>query len=302
MRLLALVLGLRISCVVLVEGASTSEPSAAFLGPLEGLADQATSLTEQLLAPVVGAAEKVVDAVQKAKGTQFEVTPETSRPLQSITPSPTGTTILPSSTTTALPPQTTAMPLSTPQSSSTPMVARTSTPMVASTSPVAPPTTPTPTSSTAAESTTPGTPSTPPPTSTIASTTIVPNTTTVPNTTIVPSTTPAGPCLKNGTCIDATSGLNLTTSADTCTNATGYCAPTGVYSVCTAQCGGSCVPTNTSYALCATSSKPSKLARLHSHVEMLPPASVSAERTENRAETAAPPPTGGQLPEARPLH
>lgn len=60
----------------------------------------------------------------------------------------------------------------------------------------------------------------------------------------------AGPCAKNGTCIDANSGLNLTTSAETCSNATGYCAPTGVYSVCTAQCGGSCVPTNTNYTLC----------------------------------------------------
>ncbi|CAL8469090.1 g8631 [Coccomyxa elongata] len=223
MGLLALVLGLQISWVVLVEGTSTSKISASFVGPLQGLADKAASLTEHLLAPVVRAVDNVIDTVEKEKGT---------------------------STTTSLPPQTTATPLSTPQSSSTPLVAQTSKPMVASTSPLAPPTTPTPTSSTAAESTTPGTPSTPPPTSTIASTTIVPNTTTVPNTTIVPSTTSAGPCLKNGTCIDATSGLNLTTSADTCTNATGYCAPTGVYSVCTAQCGGSCVPTNTSYALC----------------------------------------------------
>ncbi|CAL8469094.1 g8635 [Coccomyxa elongata] len=136
--------------------------------PLEGIPVQAADLKEQLLAPIVSTAEKVVDTLQKAKGTH--VTPETSRPLQSTTPSPTETTSLPPSTP-SLPPQTTAMPLSSPQGTSTPIMA----------------------SSTANISTTPAIPRTPPPTSTIVSTTQI------------PSTTP-GPCAPaNGTFTDATS-------------------------------------------------------------------------------------------------
>ena len=105
----------------------------------QGLA-QAAALTKGLVAAVLDAAENVGDKLKKAKGTP--VTPETSRPIQSTIPLPTGNTSVPPPTSTLLPSQTTAMPMSTPQTESTSMVARTSTPMLASTSPVAQSTTP----------------------------------------------------------------------------------------------------------------------------------------------------------------
>ncbi|BDA45148.1 hypothetical protein COCOBI_06-6280 [Coccomyxa sp. Obi] len=109
---------------------------------------------------------------------------------------------------------------------------------------LAKPTTPIPTGTTSLP---PSTLSQPPRTTALpASTPRTQNTSTA----MIASASPGPYAPTNGTCIDTTSGLNLTTAADRCTNATGYCAPTGVYSVCTAQRGGSCVPTNTSYALC----------------------------------------------------
>ena len=55
----------------------------------------------------------------------------------------------------------------------------------------------------------------------------------------------------NGTCIDPTTGRNLTTSMDLCTNSTGYCAATNVDALCTASCGGACLPTNSNYLQCS---------------------------------------------------
>ncbi|BDA45147.1 hypothetical protein COCOBI_06-6270 [Coccomyxa sp. Obi] len=114
--LLALVVGLQMSWVVLMEGASTDQHSAAFLRPLEVIADQAAGVKEQLLAPVISAAENMVGTMEQVVGNQ--VVPETSHPLQSTMPLPpeTSNIVATSSTpaSTSTPPPTIAIVSTTP--------------------------------------------------------------------------------------------------------------------------------------------------------------------------------------------